>query len=113
MKKIQIIRDAKRQILGTSEVFDGDSAVVVPFPERDEEVLELEVSDDFTFEQSRKIQMVKDSKGKVLATFEQSDETTKVSVSSESEKVQYEEVNESSGYYLLDLDAFYKRYSKS
>ncbi len=112
MKVLQIIKNSKGEVVGTSEVLRNSAATVSLIPEKDEKVFELEVPDDFALEQRIKIQLLKDSNGNVLASLERDGRTSDAVISPELGKNEYLEEVEESGHYVIELDAFLKKHSK-
>jgi len=111
MKTIQIVRDSKGKILATTELARGDEVAVSVELERDQKLEEIEVPEDYVFDQIKTMQVVRDSKGKMLAAAElpQGDE---VGVSIELEKDQVLEEIEAPGNYLLELSTFFEEQAK-
>ena len=112
MKKLLILRNTKNEILATADVVPGN-AQLIPHPGEGEELIEMEVSDSFTLDDEVKLQLLKDSTGKVIASMEHAKEDSASRLSVEAEKGQYLEEVKESGRYLLDVDGMYKKHSQS
>ena len=112
MKKLLILRNSDtKEIVGTAEPVAGD-AELTPLPSEGQEVVELEVPDNFVLKDKVRLQLVKDSTGKVIASMQDPEEGSAASLSVEVEKGQYVEEVEEPASYLLDIDGMYKKHSK-
>lgn len=111
MKKIQIIKNSKNKIIGTTDIPQGNDVIASILPEKDHKMVELEVPDNFVFSEKRKLQLIKDSKGKLIASIE-ADEEFGIPITLEMDKTHNLDEVEESGHYLLDIEGFYKTHSK-
>lgn len=107
MKRIQVIRDSKGEVIGTAELARDDKVPVSFELEKGQKLEEIEVPDRYVIDEMKRIQIIRDSKWEVIGTAElaQDDE---IPVSVELEKGQEIEVIEVSGRYILWLDTLFK-----
>jgi TRAP-type uncharacterized transport system substrate-binding protein len=106
MKKIQIAKDLKGAIVGFTELASGEGVSAEVVLEEGETLEEIEVTNDYVFNQPKRIQAVRDSKGAVVATTEfPSGETIRAEAVLEKDEI-LEEMDLSSDY-ILELDSLY------
>lgn len=112
MKTMQVVRDSKGKVTATAELALGDEVPVSVELEQGQNLEEIEVPDNYILDQMKTMQVVRDSKGKVVGTAElaQGDE---VPVSVELEQGQNLEDIEVPGNYIFELGAFFDRESKT
>ena len=119
--KVQILRDSKGDVIAaferTSEAIVSVEAEVA----NDQKLEEVEASDNYasdvdsfyqSYRKPKKIQILRDSKGEIVASFERTPETI-VSVEAEVASNQKLEEVEAPDDYASDVDSFYQRYRKS
>lgn len=109
MKKMQVVKNSKGEILATAEFAQGNDIPVSVELEQGEKLEEIELPDNYVIDEMKKMQVVRNSKREILATveFAQGDD---IPVSVELEESQESEELEVPGSYILALEPFFKEH---
>jgi hypothetical protein len=119
--KVQILRDSEGDVIASFERTPEAIVSVAAEVSSDQKLEEVEAPDNYasdidsfyqSYRKPKKIQILRDSKGDVIASFERTPEAL-VSVEAEVASDQKLEEVEAPGDYTSDVDSFYQRYRKS
>jgi hypothetical protein len=109
-EKILLVKDSKGTIIASAEHLPGEDVSAGVVLDEGQKLEEICVPDDYEFDQVKRLQVVRDTKGTIVATSEL-DIAGDVPAEFVLEKGQKLEELEVAGNYILELDSFLKEYS--